>query len=270
MGLLGSLHGHNFEKETGISGFEHTTGEVQVPLYGLHRGPAAEGWQGASSPLEPYGGGTFDTMTSTSDDLWTETIFPSPRNVPGMTTTLGQRFWPLFSDSTSTHSDWNYDDVGHDHVSILEDNSRMPGRMSSSVPPASLIVPNASSCNSIIESQDPKIISVLDDALPTPSVAASEVGSTDSYPPCQDPPSRPIPGYPKKPRKPRSKCARCNTSLSRSSDLNRHMNTIHRHCRPQCSVPGCTNNQGRGFSRPDKLAEHMRTQHRERISQGNV
>jgi hypothetical protein len=63
----------------------------------------------------------------------------------------------------------------------------------------------------------------------------------------------------------RAQCTICLRSLSRRSDLNRHMNSVH-NVGPQvlhlCTVPGCPKSFGAGYSRKDKVTEHLKKVHR--------
>lgn len=55
-------------------------------------------------------------------------------------------------------------------------------------------------------------------------------------------------------------------AFTRSSDLARHMKS--RHCPPEfdCTFPGCDRWGDKGFHRKDKLSDHMRQKHRQRLS----
>jgi Zinc finger, C2H2 type len=260
LGLLGSQPGR-FHENNYISGPDYTTGDVQVPLFTVHHCQAPSSWHGASSILDPYGEGALDSMIPGSYQPETGLSFSS--NVAGMNAALDQRFLS-FSDPASTYGDWTYNDIDHDYGSLWGVHGRITGQIYPPVGLASLASSDDPFGNTITEPQDLEADSVLGEASPTSSLSASEVRSTDCGPSRQNPSSRPAPGSPEKSRKawkPHSKCARCDITFSRPSDLDRHMDAIHHRRRPQCSVPGCTNNKGEGFSRPDKFREHMRKQH---------
>ena len=55
----------------------------------------------------------------------------------------------------------------------------------------------------------------------------------------------------------------CNRTFVRPSDLDRHNSSVHGINRGThlCPINGCTKSQGRGYSRGDKLKEHMWKQH---------
>ncbi|PMD35382.1 hypothetical protein L207DRAFT_569933 [Hyaloscypha variabilis F] len=57
----------------------------------------------------------------------------------------------------------------------------------------------------------------------------------------------------------------CDHSFSRKADLARHRKTVHgvNHVKHFCQIPGCPKNQGQfqGYSRGDKLTEHMWKKH---------
>jgi hypothetical protein len=54
---------------------------------------------------------------------------------------------------------------------------------------------------------------------------------------------------------------RCYRRFKRSSDLDRHVRSVHLELHFNCSFTGCDNNGGRGFSRPDKLRHHNKSLH---------
>jgi len=55
----------------------------------------------------------------------------------------------------------------------------------------------------------------------------------------------------------------CTETFSRPSDRIRHFDTVHHasHSPHLCPVAGCTKNRGRGYSRADKLTEHLWRKH---------
>lgn len=53
----------------------------------------------------------------------------------------------------------------------------------------------------------------------------------------------------------------CHKEFKRSTDLDRHVQSIHLGINSHCRVPGCDNNGGKGFSRHDKLRAHGRKAH---------
>jgi len=58
-------------------------------------------------------------------------------------------------------------------------------------------------------------------------------------------------------------CPGCNKTFTRDSDARRHFRTIHQaptslHL---CSIPECPKGQGAGYSRINKLKEHLRLKH---------
>jgi hypothetical protein len=59
-------------------------------------------------------------------------------------------------------------------------------------------------------------------------------------------------------------CTICPTTFARASDLHRHMSSMH-NMGPQvlhlCSVPGCPKSVAPGYSRRDKVVEHLRKVH---------
>jgi hypothetical protein len=76
----------------------------------------------------------------------------------------------------------------------------------------------------------------------------------------QAPPTaiQPVPGQ-------RVTCTVCLGTFSRTSDLTRHLNSVH-HIGPRvlhlCTVLGCPKSFGPGYSRQDKLKEHLKKAHR--------
>lgn len=62
---------------------------------------------------------------------------------------------------------------------------------------------------------------------------------------------------------PRATCTYCPQTFARDYDRIRHENS--KHLRPananMCPIAGCQKNRGQGFSRPDKLTEHMWKKH---------
>ncbi|KAE9370826.1 hypothetical protein N431DRAFT_559898 [Stipitochalara longipes BDJ] len=193
-------------------------------------------------------------MTPISYQL--ETGFPHGRDSTDMNLTLDQSLLPFLSDSASAYGG-GYNDIGHDHGNIFDGSARMATEAHSPLRLASLDDTFYLANN---ETQAPEAVSVLGEDSSPSGLSSSEARATESFS-TGDFSSSPAPRSPEKPHRPRSKCAYCSITLSRPSDLDRHMNTIHRHRRPRCSVPGCTNNRGKGFSRFDKYREHMRTQH---------
>ncbi|KAI1121792.1 hypothetical protein F5Y10DRAFT_288041 [Nemania abortiva] len=57
-------------------------------------------------------------------------------------------------------------------------------------------------------------------------------------------------------------CPDCGKLFVRNQDLNRHVRSIHCGERHDCPVAACPNNRGEGYSRPDKLKQHMDKKHR--------
>lgn len=66
------------------------------------------------------------------------------------------------------------------------------------------------------------------------------------------------------------RCSTCNKRFTRYSDQQRHTNTVHRNILQAqglaqnqhfCHVPGCSKARGVGYSRADKLTEHMWKKH---------
>ncbi|CZR65162.1 uncharacterized protein PAC_15062 [Phialocephala subalpina] len=55
----------------------------------------------------------------------------------------------------------------------------------------------------------------------------------------------------------------CNKVFGRLSDLERHWQSVHLGLRHHCHVRGCPNNKGKGYSRLDKLKDHLRKGHME-------
>jgi hypothetical protein len=53
----------------------------------------------------------------------------------------------------------------------------------------------------------------------------------------------------------------CHKAFSRPSDLDRHVQSIHFGVHSHCTVIGCSNNRGNGFSRADKLRNHEKKAH---------
>ena len=71
-----------------------------------------------------------------------------------------------------------------------------------------------------------------------------------------------LPPAPQQPTPSRSfSCAQvgCTKSFKRDSDRTRHQNTVHSARRGLylCLIPGCPKSHGRGFSRGDKVTEHL-------------
>jgi hypothetical protein len=63
----------------------------------------------------------------------------------------------------------------------------------------------------------------------------------------------------------RAQCTICLKTLSRTSDLPRHMKSVHNigtQVLHLCPVLGCPQSYGAGLSRKDKLLEHLRNVHR--------
>jgi len=57
-------------------------------------------------------------------------------------------------------------------------------------------------------------------------------------------------------------CAFCNRSFKRPSDLVRHGNTVHLNMKGHlCPIAGCSKSGGRGYSRADKVTEHLWRKH---------
>ena len=56
----------------------------------------------------------------------------------------------------------------------------------------------------------------------------------------------------------------CGRSFTRRTDLARHMTTMHSNARYDCTIPGCHNNRGKGYCRPDKVREHLWKHHSDR------
>lgn len=61
----------------------------------------------------------------------------------------------------------------------------------------------------------------------------------------------------------RLKCPNCMITFGRDADRIRHNSTVHGINRRThlCPVPGCEKSQGRGYSRPDKVKEHLWRKH---------
>jgi hypothetical protein len=55
----------------------------------------------------------------------------------------------------------------------------------------------------------------------------------------------------------------CATTFTRKADLDRHVLNVHNRIGHHCQVPGCNNNKGKGYCRPDKLKEHMWRKHKQ-------
>lgn len=53
----------------------------------------------------------------------------------------------------------------------------------------------------------------------------------------------------------------CAKTFTRTADLDRHVLNVHNRVGHHCQVPGCSNNKGNGYCRPDKLKEHMWKKH---------
>jgi hypothetical protein len=53
----------------------------------------------------------------------------------------------------------------------------------------------------------------------------------------------------------------CTTTFTRIADLDRHVLNVHNRVGHHCQVPGCNNNKGNGYCRPDKLKAHMWEKH---------
>ncbi|PQE07362.1 C2H2 finger domain protein [Rutstroemia sp. NJR-2017a WRK4] len=96
----------------------------------------------------------------------------------------------------------------------------------------------------------------------TPNIMASPTAANVPTGPAtaiQGPPTatQPAPGQ-------RVPCTLCTRTFGRTSDLTRHMTSIH-HVGPQvlhlCNVLGCPKSFGRGYSRQDKLKEHLKKVH---------
>lgn len=58
-------------------------------------------------------------------------------------------------------------------------------------------------------------------------------------------------------------CAQCNRTFKRPSDLARHITNVHgvNQAVHLCPIPGCPKSQGTGYSRPDKVTEHLWKKH---------
>jgi hypothetical protein len=75
-----------------------------------------------------------------------------------------------------------------------------------------------------------------------------------------------LPPAPQQPPPPQSfPCAQlgCTQSFQRDSDRTRHQNTVHsaRQGLHLCPVPGCPKSHGAGYSRADKVTEHLWKKH---------
>ena len=55
--------------------------------------------------------------------------------------------------------------------------------------------------------------------------------------------------------------ADCLSTFTRDSDLKRHVQSVHLLSSYLCPVAICPKSRGLGYSRPDKLKEHMRKKH---------
>jgi len=60
---------------------------------------------------------------------------------------------------------------------------------------------------------------------------------------------------------PRYNCSHCMRSFKRDSDRIRHENATHLGQVYLCPVAGCVKSQGQGYSRPDKVTEHLWKKH---------
>jgi hypothetical protein len=59
----------------------------------------------------------------------------------------------------------------------------------------------------------------------------------------------------------RRPCPSCFESFTRTSDLERHYQSIHLGIKYDCFWPGCHNNRGKGYCRLEKLKTHQREKH---------
>jgi len=57
----------------------------------------------------------------------------------------------------------------------------------------------------------------------------------------------------------------CPRTFTRTADLTRHVHSAHNHIhgRHLCHIPGCSKGQGKGYTRRDKLVEHLWRKHGE-------
>jgi hypothetical protein len=59
----------------------------------------------------------------------------------------------------------------------------------------------------------------------------------------------------------RQPCPSCFESFTRTSDLDRHYQSVHLQIKYHCFWPGCHNNRGKGYCRLEKLKTHQREKH---------
>lgn len=59
----------------------------------------------------------------------------------------------------------------------------------------------------------------------------------------------------------RQSCPSCFESFTRTSDLDRHYQSVHLQIKHHCFWPGCHNNRGKGYCRLEKLKTHQREKH---------
>lgn len=64
----------------------------------------------------------------------------------------------------------------------------------------------------------------------------------------------------------RFECSRCHKRSTRATDLNRHPRIVHRsplQATHLCPIAGCPKASGPGYSRKDKVTEHLRLKHKD-------
>ena len=68
---------------------------------------------------------------------------------------------------------------------------------------------------------------------------------------------------PTRARATRTQCPNCTQSFARATDLPRHQNSVHGQAARAhlCPIAGCRYSQGRGYSRADKVIEHLWKKH---------